>query len=55
MRFTTRQYRSLCALLALLGGTIAFPALRAQVEHWTFHPSVPRVWDDQAIATRLSS
>lgn len=51
MRITARRYLWLSVLLMMLGGIMVFPALRAQVEQWTFHPSVPRVWDDQAIAT----
>jgi hypothetical protein len=38
-------------LLFVLAGGILLPKLRAQVEQPAFHATVPRVWDDQAIAT----
>ena len=38
-------------LLALVGGSVLSPQLHAQLARSAPHPSVPRVWDDEAIAT----
>ena len=38
-------------LLVLVGGSTLFARRDTQVEQSAFRVSVPRVWDDQAIAT----
>src|SRR5260370_12452635 len=51
MAFLPRNYAWSFALIVFVGASTVVARLDTQVEQSAFHVSVPRVWDDQAIAT----
>jgi hypothetical protein len=51
MRFPPRKCVWPFVLFVFVGGSTLFAGLDMQVEQSVFHVSVPRVWDDQSIAT----
>ena len=51
MRGVTHRFSALCALLAALCAPVVNHGSGAQTSPGGFHPSVPRMWEDQAMAT----